>query len=76
MGRGQNETSWLKHQTLCEIQSIEVLLSGFNTLCTFSHLLQEVKNKVKMKNDNIETTSIQDTMSGWTTNKWKHYTEN
>jgi hypothetical protein len=43
MGRGQNETSRLKHQTLCEIQSIEVLWSGFNTLCTFCHLLNEVK---------------------------------
>jgi hypothetical protein len=32
MGRGQNEISWLKHQTLCEIQSTEVFLSGYNTL--------------------------------------------
>ena len=43
MGRGQNETSWLKHQTLCDIQSTEVDLSGFNALCTFSHLLHEEK---------------------------------
>ena len=26
-----------------EMQSIEVDLSGFNALCTFSHLLHEVK---------------------------------
>ena len=80
MGRGQNETSWLKHKTLCEFQSTEVFLSGFNALCTFSHLLYEVKktkqNEEKMKNDNIETTSIQDTKRWWKTNKWKHYTEN
>ena len=29
-----------------------------------------------MKNDNIETTSIQDTMRRWTKNQRKHYTEN
>ena len=79
MGRRQNETSWLKHQTLCEIQSNEVFLSGFIALCTFSHLLHEVKLKktkqVKMKNDNLETTSIQDTTRRWKTKKWKHYTE-
>ena len=27
-----------------EMQSTEVDLSGFNALCTFSHLLHEVKN--------------------------------
>jgi hypothetical protein len=32
MVKGQNETSWLKHQTLCEIQSTEVFLSEFNPL--------------------------------------------
>jgi hypothetical protein len=53
MGRGQNETSWLKHQTLCEIQSTEVFLSGFNALCTFSHLLHEVKFK-KKRSENEE----------------------
>jgi hypothetical protein len=60
MWRGHNETSLLKHETLCEIQSTEVFLSGYNTLCTFSHLLHEVKYKkkeLKMKNENIETTS-------------------
>jgi hypothetical protein len=36
MGRGQNETSWLKHQTFYEIQSTEVFVSRFNTLCTFN----------------------------------------
>ena len=36
MIRGQNETSQLKHRTLCEIQATEVLLCGFNALCTFS----------------------------------------
>ena len=41
-----------------EMQSIEVDLSGFNALCTFSHLLHEVKKNVKMTNDNIVTTSI------------------
>jgi hypothetical protein len=50
MARRQNETSWLKHHTLCDIQSTEVFLSGFNALCTFSH--EEDKNEVKMKNDN------------------------
>ena len=43
MRRGQNETSRLKHQTLSEIQSTEVFVSEFNALCTFSHLLHEVK---------------------------------
>jgi len=43
MRRGQNETSRLKHQTLSEIQSTEVFVSKFNALCTFSHLLHEVK---------------------------------
>jgi hypothetical protein len=43
MRRVQNETSWLKHQTLSEIQSTEVFVSEFNALCTFSHLLHEVK---------------------------------
>ena len=79
MWRGHNETSLLKHETLCEIQSTEVFLSGYNTLCTFSHLLHEVKYKkkeLKMKNDNIETTSIQDTRRRWTTNQRKQYTEN
>ena len=63
---------------MCEIQSTEVFLSGFNALYTFSHLLDKVKLKkqqVKMKNDNIETTSIKDTMRRWKTNKGKHYTE-
>ena len=46
-----------KHQTLCEIQPTEVYLSGFNALCTFSHLLHEAKKtEVKMKNDTTETT--------------------
>jgi hypothetical protein len=53
MARGQNETSWLKHQTLCEIQSTEVFLSGFNALCTFSYLLHEVKLK-KKRSENEE----------------------
>ena len=53
MGRGQNETSWLKHQTLREIQSTEVFLSGFNALCTFSHLLHEVTFK-KNESENEE----------------------
>jgi hypothetical protein len=64
---------------MCEIQSTEVSLSGFNALYTFSHLWNKLKlkkNQVKMKNDNIETTSIKDTMRRWKTNKWKHYTEN
>ena len=40
MVRGQNETSPLKHQTFCEIQSTEVFLSEFNSLpynCIISH---------------------------------------
>ena len=64
MGRRQNETSWLTSNIVWN-QSTEVFLSGFSTLCTFFHLLYEVnyqKKEVKMKNDNIETTSIQDTM--------------
>jgi hypothetical protein len=75
MGRGQNETSWLKHQALGEIQSTEVFLSGFNALCTFSHLLHEVKLKKRSENeelyyrDNVNTRLNE-------TNKWKHYTEN
>ena len=43
MGRGQTETSWQKHQALREMQSTEEYLGGFNALCTFSHLLPEVK---------------------------------
>jgi hypothetical protein len=75
MGRGQHETSWLKHQALGEIQSTEVFLSGFNALCTFSHLLHEVKLKKRSENeelyyrDNVNTRLNE-------TNKWKHYTEN
>ena len=41
-----------------EMQSTEVDLSGFNALCTFSHLFHEVTKNVKMTNDNIVTTSI------------------
>ena len=54
MGRGQNETSWLKHKTLCEFQSTEVFLSGFNALCTFSHLLYEVKKNKTKRRENEE----------------------
>jgi hypothetical protein len=51
MGRGQAETSWQKHQTMREMQSTEVYLSGFNALCTFSHLLHEVKIMWKWHED-------------------------
>ena len=57
---------------MCEIQLSEVFLSGFNALNAFSHLLNKVKLKktqVKIKNDNIETMSIQDKMRQWKTNK-------
>ena len=53
MGRGQTETSWQKHQALREMQSTEVYLSGFNALCTFSHLLHEVKF-IKKRSENEE----------------------
>jgi hypothetical protein len=33
----------LKHQTMREMQSTEEDMSGFNALCTFSHLFHEVK---------------------------------
>jgi hypothetical protein len=51
---------------------ISTLFLGFNALYTVSHLLNEIelkKKQVKMKNDNIETTSIKDTMRRWKTNK-------
>jgi hypothetical protein len=61
MGRGQNETSWLKHQALGEIQSTEVFLSGFNALCTFSHLLHG--NTVKTE----QLTSFSEKLIFWKT---------
>jgi hypothetical protein len=37
---------------MCEIQSSEVFLSGFNALYTFSHLLNKVKlNKKPSENE-------------------------
>jgi len=43
MARGKNETPWLKIHTFSEIQLIEVFLSVFNALCTFSRLVHEEK---------------------------------
>ena len=79
MAKGQNETSRLRHQTLCEIQPNEVFLSGFIALCPFFFLLHEAKfqkPRWKWRTMIIEATSIQDTMRQRKTNKWKHYTDN
>jgi hypothetical protein len=51
-----------------EMQSTEEDLSGCNALCTFSHLFHEVKNNVKMTNDNIVTTSIRRSNTNMTSN--------
>jgi hypothetical protein len=53
---------------MCEIQSTEVFLSGFNALYTFSHLLNEIelkKRQGKMKNDDKVDNIIQKQKQIW-----------